>query len=464
MKEIKEINLFSKKFFLNFDNGLVSSNINDVSYFFSENKFIYNFPLYSTVYFCLEITDYCNLNCVYCFNKDKNNYLSKFDKKMEDLLDFLFNRYCACEKFFIDISGDGEPLGNFSFFEKLIDYIEKKQEEIRKEINLVFVTNGVLLDLNKINFLQNKGIIFGISIDGNKAAHDLYRKTINGESSYDLIMNNIRLIKNKEFLGCAITLSDYVFDLTKAIKEYLNLFGTISIKFARLDKPLTKDCVFGWISEYDKLTQYLFEEIKSDNLRPLFALLNGDDYFGKFIVQTFCQIHPLNRCDYGNGRIFIDKNFDIYPCPAIKKFKEYKLNEIYEGKITKIEKIFDASIKHESCNDCNFINLCGGECEVEKLNNGNHLNSSMCIIKKHLIILSKYLFVAVKDNCAKAFKKIVDFSFDKLTREKPDYLYNFLVNKYKDKSFKEVKEIYYSMVKKDKNQQILMEDQNYEKE
>ena len=53
-----------------------------------------------------------------------------------------------------------------------------------------------LIKCDFAKILQNKGVLFGVSLDGNKYVHDLHRKNIKGEKTYDSIITNIESIEN----------------------------------------------------------------------------------------------------------------------------------------------------------------------------------------------------------------------------------------------------------------------------
>ena len=454
---IKKIHILDECFYLDFDNGQCSKKIENLLVFLDGNYMNppeYSVDLYKKITICIETTDMCNFNCTYCFNKNKGHFLFKFNDKIENILNLIFERYKNCEKFFIDLSGDGEPLLNINFIKKLVGYVEKKQEEIRKEINITFVCNGSLLDENIVNFLQENGIIFGVSFDGPKHIHNKNRKSANDGETYDLLLNNIKKIKHREFLGAAVTLTNDVFDLTKNLIEFLNYFGTISYKFVRYEKEakLSDDAVDKWKYEYNKLASFLVAETLHHNFRPIFSLLSGDDYFGKYLCLSFMNNLPFNRCDAGIGRIFIDKNYDMYPCAPLGKYPNYQIGNggVFNEHIVK--NMYYAGLNKSSCIKCDFIKLCGGECIVEKEINYAH-NINMCKIKKHLILLSKYVFLKIREdnNC---FEKILNFIEIKFRNCFMDDLYKKIVNKFKNKTFKECKEYYYKLINQDKNQYL----------
>lgn len=116
-------------------------------------------------------------------------------------LDVLFEKFSEGDRFFVDLSGKGEPLLSLKTILTINSHCIKVSNEIKKEIVVSFVTNGLLLTPNIVSLLQENGILFGISIDGPKYVHDVHRKRIDNSNSYDLIMENVKKIEKKRFLG-----------------------------------------------------------------------------------------------------------------------------------------------------------------------------------------------------------------------------------------------------------------------
>lgn len=428
-----------------------AQNSYDISYL-ENNIFEINKPNqitfnnYPRITFCLEITNFCNLNCKYCFNSSKNNAMMT-NEQITKILDKLFSLYPNKEKYFIDLSGDGEPLTNLDGVLFIEEYALKKQEEIRKEINISFVTNGTLLTKENVRKLENKGtIIYGISIDGTKRVHDSNRVFSNNKGTFKSIIKNLNNITKKEFLGCAVTISNNVFSLKKELVKLNKYFNTISVKPVR-SLFLTKDLVEKWIKEYEILTDYLLLSIQKKDYSLLFSLLNGDDYFGKFIIKAFMGGISLNRCDAGAGRIFVDINNNVFPCVALAQYKlQYSNINLLEPNF--FQELLNKGLNKSECKNCDYINICGGECFVEQqMHNG--LNQNMCLLKKKLIILSLY-FKEESKSIGNSYQTIKDFIVEKRKLLGVDKEYKKIVEQNTTKTFEQCKELYYKSINRDR--------------
>ena len=172
--------------------------------------------------------------------------------------------------------------------EPLSHYAKKKRDELDREVTVGLVCNGTLLSTTIVKRLQEMNILFGVSIDGCKNNHDTHRKDVDGNGTYDLIMKNVSNIKERKYLGCAVTITNDVFDINDAISDLKRFFETISIKPVRSStNGIDQHSLPMWKNEYDKLEKRLEKEVEKKDFSTLFCLLNGDDYFGKFIFRSF---------------------------------------------------------------------------------------------------------------------------------------------------------------------------------
>ena len=430
--------IFDTKLFLNSDNG----DIYDDEQFliqhgikFDEKSFVSNFRP-STYTFCLNISNSCNLRCSYCFNNKKDNYL--MDKKIAvEKLNYLFRVFPDGEKYYVDLSGKGEPLINKSLISFIANYCMEKSNELRVEITPTLVCNGTLLSEENVVFLEKNRVLYGVSIDGPKEIHDLNRKDAYGNGTYDKIMENIKAIKNRDYVGVSATLTNNVFDLTQEIDYLSNFFKTISFRPARgYSYRINKISLDLWINEYEKLTLKLKEDIVYNSPKLFFCLINGDDFFGRFLYMAFGNLRSGNRCDYFIKRFTVDFDGKIYGCSAATMYKYLGRNQI-ENSIIKneLEKQFN------TCRGCPYKYLCGGECQLE-VNADLKEHAELCKLKQALINFAAYLKIYAIRNNPNFFKIIKDFCIEKMKRNKKNEELERFLKGNPNLDFFEAKKIY----------------------
>lgn len=85
----------------------------------------------------------------------------------------------------------GEPLIEI---DKIIDS-KKRFEDAGINVDYTVQTNGLLLSKENYIKLQENGIGFGISLDGNKEVHDSHRVDLKGNKTFDNLINRLEDIR-----------------------------------------------------------------------------------------------------------------------------------------------------------------------------------------------------------------------------------------------------------------------------
>ncbi len=328
-----------------------------------------NYSGYNTtsVTFCINLSDACNLGCDYCFNPSKKNK----SVSLEDALLFLdtcFKAYPNKEKYFVDLSGKGEPLLFLDKILKIKKYCEEKSNELSREVLVQLVCNGTLLDLLTADILQKNGILFGVSLDGNEFVHDKHRKTRDGKPTYQTILSNVNNIPHHEYVGAACTLTKDAFSLKESLIELSKTFNTVSYKPSRnCESAIDDKSIDKWLESYDELVLFLTDQTIRGNLKYIRVLLNGEDYLGKFIKRIILGQRNIVRCDAGIGRFTLDDDGNVYACPASFGIKQLKVGTKDNLDYKKSSKLFENQIKKDGCQKCDFRNICGGECQIERI-------------------------------------------------------------------------------------------------
>ena len=259
----------------------------------------------------------------------------------------------------------------------------------------MIVTNGTLLDKQTVEDLRDAGILFGVSLDGDKKDNDYYRKDELGNGVYKKVIKNIKNIKDRSLMGVAVTLTDKNINLVKTMKHLIKYFPTISMKPVRrvdgrggVDETNIEEVKH----EYTRLYEFLLSETKKGNLEYIAALLNGDDYFGKFILRAVMGQKVSTRCDAGIGRFSLASDGNIYVCPGAVDIEELLIGTLdgginYEAR----DKFWKHLTNRSKCNSCFARFVCGGECMINSYYSKgrfDQLDEVMCDLKKHIYKLS----------------------------------------------------------------------------
>lgn len=383
--------------------------------------------------FCIEISERCNLACDYCFNASKKGRVMSSVEAI-GYLERLFSIFPDGEKYVVDLSGVGEPLLVLNTIVRIAQWCHRQQDKIKKEVLPQFVCNGTLLSQPIVDILQKNGVLFGVSLDGVQAIHDQHRKTRDGAPTFQTILNNIEKIENRQYIGCACTITKDVFDLTDAISFLSRYFQTLSFRPARGDLGLDEVSEQKWEKEYDKLTSKLVKDVDVGDISTFRRLMNGDDYFGKYLTRSFANSRVVTRCDACITRFAVDINGLVSGCPASQG--SYNLEDsLVENSVILEER------ERCFCTECPFKFWCGGECQVV-LASKKRPDSVLCKFKKHLIVLAGFLACYAFEINESLAIQLRDFSIEKLNRLKVNRELTSFLTAHPGLSFTEAKALF----------------------
>ena len=119
----------------------------------------------------------CNLRCSYCFAEygqkyegNKRYFTGQDIKKVIDV--FIDELFPNVGQYRIDFVSGGEPLLRFDVVKEAILYVETKTKETNKKVTIWLCTNGILLNEEICDFLNQHNVSIGISLDGKKESND----------------------------------------------------------------------------------------------------------------------------------------------------------------------------------------------------------------------------------------------------------------------------------------------------
>lgn len=347
----------------------------------------------------INLTNNCNLRCKYCFSDKKK--IKKIDiESIKKFIDYITNVKEKAERFFVDMSGSGEPLLYLKEILEIADYCKTVSDKIGKEVTPMLSTNGTLLDSYAVKCLQKHNILFGVSVDGYKELHDLNRVDINGKPTYDIIKKNIQNIEFDDFVGGSMTICNPKTDILKSYLEMLSIFKTVSIRPCRMSY---ENFDFSYVNEgYEKFVDYLILETLNDNLIPLKRIINGEDFLGKTILKIISNSKLPRRCEAGYAQFALSSERKIFPCsPSIfHPDLEISKAEIEKG----INNKYFLKIQNK-CKDCIAKNICGCDCFVFMYENPKE--EHLCDFKRHLFLLALYYCGTIEMQSFDTYSKIV---------------------------------------------------------
>lgn len=179
---------------------------------------------------CISINNRCNLNCTYCHFQEKKNYIQEDNMDVITILDIITSHIedNDIDLFKLGFVGNGEPMLDY---EKLKQYIAHIGDYLKSgRIAAYTITNGLLVDREKLEFFKEYNVNVGFSVDGISAIHDKYRC-----GTHERVMENIALYKevNGKYPSMNCTVGKEIIDNLEATIGFFEQFGN-RITFSRM--------------------------------------------------------------------------------------------------------------------------------------------------------------------------------------------------------------------------------------
>jgi len=303
----------------------------------------------------LNLTNKCNLKCIYCYADERDKKESELDSK--DYLSIIDSINNLSRNVEIVLTG-GEPLLS-SYALHIAEYAKSKNNQLH------LLSNGLLINKENVKQIADLFDLVKISLDGsNSTIHDLHR----GIGSYDKTLEAIDLlIQNSATLQISMT-------VTKKnigdIENMANKFGAL-LSFAPL-----------------------FKAGRAKNKNNL--AITGKEYYAA--LSSINGVNPLSylcssleraknqrivKCAIGDAEISISPAGDVYPCHLLHlpqfcagNIRTQPLETIYEDSLIlkSCRNLLVSEIK--GCKKCDIRFICGGACRARAFYEKNKIDVS----------------------------------------------------------------------------------------
>ena len=329
----------------------------------------------------------CNLNCTYCYHGDKREKIKVISPEI------LTRTYEEISKYAENVTflwHGGEPLlAGVNFFRQALEL----QNQIRffGEVRNIIQSNGTLINEEWANFILEKNVMFGVSIDGPKEIHDKNRKNFEGNGSFERIIAGIKMLREIGLnrIGSIVLVTKDNVDYPDDVYNILRTCGVTSSVLHFCSE--TEDGISSLIPDFDKAVRFfkrLFDLwIEDDD--PSFRIRNFTN-----VLRVLCGGRPVECASLYKGCrqfITVDNQGDVYFCHRLVRNREFKMGNLMEKSLSEIiaasEKFYtEASDIPKECFLCKWFPACGGGCAQERLVASGRFNSRHpeCELKKTL--------------------------------------------------------------------------------
>ncbi|MDD4820700.1 MAG: anaerobic sulfatase-maturation protein [Flavobacteriales bacterium] len=365
----------------------------------------------------------CNMRCEYCYYLEKEKYYPKERHVMsEQMLEDYIKKFIAAQNtpnVLFNWHGGEAMICGLDFFRQAIAY-QKKYGSQYQIVNTI-QTNGILLSDEWCEFFKENNFLVGISIDGPQHCHDRYRRTISGQSAFEMTLRGVNLLKKHSVdFNVLCTVNDYNSKYPDEVYSFFKEIGAQYIQFTPVVERIGKD------------TQLCVDEAPEANVAPwsvsprdwgefmcrIFSMWVKKDvgeYFVNFIDSTLSgyvgqdsgNCYFSKKCGHAMA---LEYNGDVYACDHYV-FPQYKIGNIFSDDMRsianseQIKRFGEKKTKNlpSECLKCRYINICNGECPKNRINHtgekGKNINF-LCRGYKHFFTTTERYFVYMANELA----------------------------------------------------------------
>ena len=329
---------------------------------------------------CLHVAHDCNLRCKYCFadtgefHGGRSLMSAEVGKKA---IDFVIANSGSRRNIEIDYFG-GEPLMNFGVVKEITEYAKEQGKKHDKNFRFTITTNGILLNDEIKDYVNENMSNIVLSIDGTKETNDRVRYRTDGSGSYDTIVPKFKDMaesRNQTNYYVRGTFTAYNVDFAKDVIHLADLgFKQTSVEPVVApeteDYALTAEHIEKVCGEYDKLTNEFVKRLDEGRGFNFFHFMIDLD-------QGPCAIKRLSGCGAGHEYLAVTPQGDIYPCHQFVGNEKFKMGNVFDGKIDEdIKNTFERSniYTKEKCRGCFAKFYCSGGCSANAYNFNGDIN------------------------------------------------------------------------------------------
>lgn len=272
------------------------------------------------------LTKQCNQQCVYCqASTELERHTQMSGETAAKAVDIALQTTAQYVTF--EFQG-GEPLMNFDTLQFIVEYAEEQNQSRGKNLEFSVVTNLMLLDEEKLEFLTKHGVSICTSLDGDEILHNKNRPYFQ-QNTFEILKKKIQMIQDKGASVSAIqtTTRDSLPRYREMVDQYL-AFGLNQITI----RPLTQlgyaaknwakigYTVDEFLNFYRKSLDYIIEQ----NQQGTFIL---EGHARMFLSKIFCRdagnyMELRSPCGGAIGQLAYYYNGKVYSCDEARMLAE----------------------------------------------------------------------------------------------------------------------------------------------
>lgn len=320
----------------------------------------------------LSLTSECSLRCDYCYSSHKPEYmqnfnLAEFEMRIEPIM-----KYYNCDTYHISYFG-GEPLLNWDIIEQSLPQFRQSN----KCSSIVLISNGLLLDAEKTEYLKKYKCGLSWSFDGLWSKY----RTTKLEDAERIMPYALQLTSS-----CKVMVSPLSRNYTENLKYF------ISKGIYHPDFSLVRDDI--WTK---KNIEYFAEQMRDlSDFIIAYNLENANNHYSDKVQTPIIStgLHSLyaldafagakfgkrnHGCFVGSNGILYATDGSIWPCERFRSNNAFKLAESLQNSSIeddskgvnyenlKFLKDISNPQDYPKCKNCELYKYCNAGCTYSQL-------------------------------------------------------------------------------------------------
>lgn len=278
----------------------------------------------------------------------------------------------------------GEPLLCQDLIRETVSLAGVISQRCARRFHFKLTTNGLLLDEPFLEFALRNDILIALSLDGVRESHDLHRRLPNGESSFRIVLERLRLLLSmRPYASVLMTVNpDTVRYLAESVAFLVDQgcrYLVISLNYAAHWLESDIDALR---HQYERMADYYLRQMRAGRkfyLSPidvkLASHIQGDG--------AGCQ-----RCELGMRQLSVDPQGYLYPCvqfTAAGPESAWCIGHVATGldRLARDRLHAQLDAEKESCRDCALRHRCHHTCGCLNWQTTGSINCVSGVLCRH---------------------------------------------------------------------------------
>ncbi len=330
----------------------------------------------------LHLTTKCNLQCKYCYaaKSGHGEVMSEETAKAAVELASREGRESFCVSFF-----GGEPLLRFDSIRGIVEYAKALARHKNQAVAFRMSTNGLLFTPEILRYCRENAILFAVSCDGDRAAHDAARVFADGTGSFDAFSAVLPEILRI----CPLTVFSSVITPASAPRlcESVEWMWRQGIRYMAHQLDFADE---GWdgasfsilSDQYRALGAWYLEKTRAGEY---FYLNLIDDKLKTRIRGDFLENPP---CDFGISKISVAPDGTLFPCVRFVSDRpeaaSYAIGHVHTGFTEARRALSRRSLSPKAvCAECAYAGRCIQYCGCNNFTSTGEIDQVHPLVCEH---------------------------------------------------------------------------------